>query len=112
MNNEQYICYNFLKQHPLFSLKSQETMEKFFANNFLILNSSSYSFQRLKPFPYSVTQYARWTSHYDWVCLYRTHCLHKKAINYYDLVRPTIFALGRFKNFLRNSFKQTQPENA
>lgn len=86
MNNEQYVCYNFLKTHPLFSLENHEVIAKLFANNFLILNATSYSFKRLKPFRYSITQYFRWTNEYDWKCLYKAYSLHQSVTNYWDLI--------------------------
>lgn len=105
MNNEQYVCYNFLMKHPLFSLKSLQDcdlIERLFANNFLILNTRSYSFERLKPFPYSITRYFHWTTAYEWKCLYKKYCLHQSEINYRNLIRPTVFKLGEFKSYLRN----------
>lgn len=105
MSNEQYICSHFLKSHPLFSLNNQEILERLFVNNFLILNATSFSFRRLKPFPFSITRYLNWTSHYDWKCLYKTYCLRKETVNYLQLIRPTVFALGRFKASLKNIIK-------
>lgn len=112
MNNEQYVCYNFLKSHPLFSLQNQEVIDRLYANNFIILNSTSFSFKRLKPFPYSITRYFRWTTHYDWKCLYKTHSLHRKVVNYRSLIRPTVLAMGETKSIIQNVFKPKQNEIA
>ncbi len=108
MNNEQYLCTNFLKSHPYFSPYNQDILEKLYANNFLILNSTSFSFKRLKPFPYHITKYFNFTTHYDWKHLYKAHCLHKNTINYLQLIRPTVFALGKFKASLNNIIKTSR----
>ena len=112
MNNEQYICYNFLKTHPLFSIDDQEVLERLFANNFVILNANSFSFQRLKPFHFSITTYYGWTTHYDWKCLYKAHSLHCRTINYRNFIRPAIMLMGKTKSILRNAFKLNRNEIA
>jgi hypothetical protein len=108
LSNEQYISTHLFSRSPYFSFSDTVSCEKFFVNNFLVVDTKHFSFKKHKVYPYGFAQLMRWTNHYEWLYLYKIHCLKQPAINLRSWVRPVVTSLGDLKGAIYMRLRKLQ----
>ena len=103
--NEQYISTHLFGKSPYFSFSDTVSCEKFFVNNFLVVDTKHFAFKKHKVFPYGLAQLTTWTNHYEWLYLYKIHCLNQPAINLRGWIRPIVTSLGNLKSAIYRKLK-------